>query len=329
LNIPSAMRAAFVRSNGGADLIEYAELPTPVPGPTDVLVRVAAAGVNHVDLFVRSGAYQTHTPFPFVIGRDLVGSVAAVGAGVDQFSVGDRVWCNSLGHAGRQGPSAEYAVVSVERLYRLPDGADAAEAVAVLHTSGTAHIGLFREAKLKMGETVYVSGAGGGVGSAVVQLARSAGAHVIAAAAPYDHEWCRESGAHVVLDYSDPNLYSALQKAAPSGVDVWWDNSGKHDLSAALPLLRHRGRILMMAGLTATPVLPAGALYTRDASILGFAISEASISDLETAARSINGLLEAGKLVGRIGAVLPLAEAAKAHQMMEKGGIRGRIVLIP
>ncbi len=116
MTIPKTMRAAFIRATGGVEQIEVGELPVPRPGPTDVLVRMAAGGLSHVDLFVRSGAYRTHTPFPFVIGRDLVGTVVEPGPGVASHKVGGRVWCNSLGYHGRQGALAEYAVVADDRL---------------------------------------------------------------------------------------------------------------------------------------------------------------------------------------------------------------------
>src|SRR5699024_9875534 len=116
---------------------------------------------------------------PFVIGRDLVGTVAAVGAGVAGFAVGDRVWCNSLGHDGRQGAFAEYAVVAADRLSPRPDGVEPQAAAAVLHAAATAHIGLVREARLAAGDTVFVEGAGGAVGSAITQMATAMGARVI------------------------------------------------------------------------------------------------------------------------------------------------------
>lgn len=323
------MKAAFVRGNGPASSVEFGELPLPTIGPTDILVRIGATAVNHVDLFVRSGAYPTPTPFPFIIGRDLVGTVVATGAGVETYQVGDKVWCNSLGHAGRQGTFAEYAAVPVERLYPLPPGVDPTEVAAVLHAAGTAHIGLFREAHLALGETVFVNGAGGGVGSAVVQLAHAAGARVVATAAPRDHEWCTNIGADVVLDYADPNLTSAIGSAAPTGVDIWWDNSGHNDVATALSLLNTQGRIVMMAGMAAQPTFTAGALYTRDLSILGFAISNSSVTDLAVAAQTINALLASGGLRARVGSILPLADGRKAHEMMEAGGNRGRIVVVP
>lgn len=325
---PATMQAAFIRETGGADKIEFGELPVPPLGPTDVLVRMEASEVNHVDLFVRSGAFPTPTPFPFVIGRDLVGTVMAAGLGAPDFSPGDRVWSNSLGHAGRQGAFAEYAVVSAERLYPLPSNVESAEAAAVLHGAATAHIGLVREAGLAAGETLLVEGAAGGVGSAVVQIATAMGARVIATASPQDADWCRRCGAEVVLDYHRDDLYRQVRNAAPEGVNVWWDCSGRHDFTHCLPLLALGGRAVIMAGLKeAAPRLPVGAMYTREVTLHGFAISNAGVSDLARAARVINRLLSEGRLKGRIGATYSLTQAAAAHEAMASGAVRGRVVV--
>jgi NADPH:quinone reductase-like Zn-dependent oxidoreductase len=329
--VPDTMIAAFVRATGGVDRIEVGRLPTPVPGPTDVLVNGEASGVNHVDLFVRSGAYRTHTPFPFVIGRDLVGTVVAAGPGVSEFAPGDRVWCNSLGHGGRQGAFAQYAVAPVDRVYPLPDGVAAAEAAPVLHAAATAYLGLFREARLAPGETVFVGGAGGAVGSAVVQLAVAAGARVVATASRHDLPWCTECGAAVVLPYDtgdhDADHDEQLRAAAPDGFDVWWDNRGHHDFERTLPLLRQGGRIVVMAGLAAAPVLPVGALYVRDVSVHGFAISNASVADLAAAATVVNSGLASGRVRVRVGATYGLTDAAAAHAALESGSVRGRILV--
>ena len=142
------MRAAYLTELGSPEVITYGELPRPVPGPTDVLVRVEAVAVNPVDLFVRSGAYRTSTPFPFVLGRDVVGTVEEVGPGATRFAVGDRVWSHSMGHAGRQG-AAEYCVVGVDRLYHLPT--TSTRAAAVLHPVAITHLELFRHARLRPG----------------------------------------------------------------------------------------------------------------------------------------------------------------------------------
>lgn len=331
MNTPQAMHAAFIRATGGIEKIEYGELPVPRPGPTDVLVQMAASEANHVDLFVRSGAYPTHTPFPFVIGRDLVGTVVETGPGAARFAAGDHVWCNSLGHHGRQGAWSEYAVVPEDRLYPLPDGVDPKTAAAVLHGAGTAHIGLVREARLAAGETLFIEGGGGAVGSAVIQMARGMGARVIASAGPEDEAWCRELGADVVFDYHHKDLYAQVRAAAPEGLDVWWDASGHNHFTECLPLLAMHARVVVMSGLKGAtpPTLPVGALYTHEITLHGFAISNASVGDLEAAAQAINRLLAAGKLRARIGATLHLADAAKAHQMLESGHVRGRIVLVP
>lgn len=331
MTTPETMRAAFIRRTGGVEQIEVGTLPVPRPGPTDVLVRVQASAVNRVDLFVRSGAYETPLPFPFVIGRDLVGTVERAGPGVQaDFQPGARVWCNSLGHHGRQGPFAEYAVVPGERLYHLPDGVDAEQAVATLHAAGTAHLGLVREARLQPGETLVVEGGAGGVGTAVVQMAHHMGARVIATAAAADADWCRASGADVVIDYHDARLAERIRDAAPDGVDVWWDTSGRNALARSLSLMALGGRIVVMSGLAGGDVaLPVGALYTRDLSLRGFAISNASVADLASAARHINALLAGGRLRLRIGARFPLAEAARAHELLAGGGARGRILVLP
>lgn len=323
------MQAAFVRELGGTEKIEVAQLPVPNLGPTDVLVRMEASAVNHVDLFVRSGAYQTKTPFPFVIGRDLVGTVEAVGPGVVGFAPGDRVWTNSLGHAGRQGAFSEYAVVGADRLYPLPDGVEPSDAASVLHAAATAYLGLVREAALEPGETVFIAGGGGAVGSATIQLAKAMGARVVTSASAADAAWCRSLGADVALDYRDPDLAAKIADAAPGGFDVWWDTSGHHDLEVTLPLLHQGARVIMMAGMGAAAVLPVGALYTKDAKLCGFAISNASVTDLARAARVINGLLAEGRLRSRIGATFRLAEAAKAHEALESGAVRGRVLVVP
>lgn len=324
------MTAAYITGFGPPAAVLVGRLPVPVPRPTDVLVRVEAVAVNHVDTYVRSGAYRTPVPMPFVIGRDLVGTVAEVGAAVSGFRAGDRVWSNSLGHAGRQGPSAEYASVPADRLYRLP-AVDPVAAVAVLHTAATAHIGLFREARIAAGETILVGGAGGGVGSAVVQLAAAAGARVIAVDRGENADWCRACGAWDVLDRRDPELAAKVAGLAPAGVDVFWDNSGRHDFDRTVPLMAGGGRIVLMAGMDARPALPVGSFYTRDLSLRGFAISNASTGDLADAAAAINRELAAGRLRARVRARLPLADAARAHRMQEtrtEGDAPGRIVLL-
>ena len=324
--VPDRMRAAYVTELGTAGVIRVGDLPVPTPGPTDVLVRVELVAVDPVDTLIRSGAYPTPTPFPFVIGRDLVGTVAVASPGAAGFAPGNRVWCNSMGHGGRQGSFAEYAVVPSERLYHLPAAADPVTAVAVLHPAATAYLALFRHALLRPTETVYVGGAAGNVGSLLTRLAHLGGARVLAGARSEDAGWCRSAGAAEVIDYREPDLHGRLRALAPGGVDLYIDTSGHLDLPAAVDLLADRGRIVLLAGGGQRLTLPAGPLYTHDRRILGMVISRAGTGQLADAAAVLNAQLAAGTLPVRVHSLWPLEQAAEAHQAVEDG-VRGRIVL--
>jgi len=324
------MRAAFIERLGPPENIRYGEMSTPRPGPTDVLVDVSATAVNHVDTFVRSGAWRTPIDFPFVIGRDLAGTVAEVGSGVRDFRAGDRVWCNSLGYAGRQGAAAQRAVVPVDRLYHLPDGVSPADVVAVAHPGATAYLALVTHGRIRAADTVVVAGAAGNVGSALVVLAAGAGARVVATAAVRDVDYCRSLGASEVIDYADPEATERIRAASPGGVDIYIDTSGENDLSRSVDLLAIRGRIVVLAGMRTRPVLPVGPLYLKDRSVVGFAISQATTTELAEAARTINRLLATGGLRARNTEMLPLSAAASAHRRVEAGGASGtKLVLRP
>ncbi|MFE7192786.1 NADPH:quinone reductase [Kitasatospora sp. NPDC057541] len=324
------MRAAFIPQLGPATVIRHGEVPEPVPGPTDVLVEVTAVSVNPVDIFVRSGLFPTALPFPFVIGRDLVGTVVRAGPGAPGFTPGDRVWSNSLGHQGRQGAAAERAAVPADRLYHLPPDTDPAEAVAVVHPAATAYLALFTHGGLRTGETVLVGGGGGNVGGALIVLAAEAGARVVATASPGDAGHCRALGAAEVLDYRAPDLPDLLRAACPGGIDVHLDTSGTNDLATAVDLLAPRGRIVLLAGARSRPELPAGRLYMKDGSIRGFVISHATTAELAEAAVAVNRLLAAGRLRPRALEIHPLSAAGETHQRLEKGELNGRrVVLTP
>lgn len=331
----AVMLAAYLEELGGPEVIRYGRLPVPAIGPTDVLVRPEAVAVDPVDGFVRSGAYPTATPFPFVVGRDLVGTVVAAGTGATGFRAGQRVWCASLGYGGRQGATAEFAAVPADRLYRLPEPApDPVTAVALVHPAMTAWLALHRHAELTPGETVLVGGAAGNVGTALVRLAADAGARVVGTARTEDADWCRRHGACATVDYRDPDRYRRIAELAPDGVDVWIDTSGHHDPPAAVPLLARRARIVLLAGRPGAPdaPLPVRAVYTRDVRLVGFAISNAGADELARAARGIRPVLGGDRITPRVAAVLPFAQAARAHRMLagdEPVAARGRVVLVP
>lgn len=324
------MRAAYINELGGPERIHVGDLPDPTPGPGEVLVRVQASAVDAVDTFVRSGAYATPTPFPFVIGRDLVGVVEAVGEGVTSYVVGDPVWCNSLGHGGRQGAAAELAVVGEDRLYRLPAGSDPVTTVAVVHPAATACLALVTHGRGVAGETVLVAGAAGHVGSMAVALALAAGLRVVTTSSAGDRDRCLALGASAALDYRSDRLAEELREAAPGGFDLWLDTSGHNDLALAVDLLAKRGRIVAISGIDAERVLPLGKLYTRDGSIVGFAISNATSAELSDVADRVGDALAGGVLPALAVRTLPLSEAAWAHAEVEAGRTRGdRIVLVP
>ncbi len=288
---------------------------------------VSAVSVNPVDTYVRSGRYDTPIPFPFIVGRDLVGTVAGTGSAVTDLSDGDPVWCNSLGHAGRQGAATDLAVVARDRLYRLPAGVDPQVAVAVAHPAVTAYLGWFRRAGIRPGWTVFVGGGAGNVGTAAVQLARAAGVRVVASARDAHADRCLAAGADAVVDYRAPDLADRIRAAAQDGVDVYWDTSGRNDTDVAGAVLKPGGRILVTASRSPISVTFAP-LYTRDITIDGFVISRATAAELAEAAGLINSMLAAGRLTTRIADRLPLADAARAHRLMESGDVDGRLLLV-
>lgn len=326
------MRAAFIRGTGPAESIVVGDVPVPRPGPGSVLVHNSVMAVNHVDTYIRSGAYTTPLPagVPFVVGRDLAGTVVEVGSGVTGFAVGDAVWCNSMGHDGRQGSFSDYSVVPAERLYPLPAGVTSESVMTVAHTGATAYLGLVREARVRIGETVFIGGAAGGVGSAAVQVARAAGARVLASCAPHDAEWVRSLGADEVFDRTDSALFERVYAASPAGIDVWWDTTGRLDLTAALPLVRRGGRVVVTAGATGPGfTLTPASFYTRDIQLRGFTLSNASVANLAEAASSVNALLSRGGFKSRVAKVLSLEEAAGAHRLMESHAAPGKLLVKP
>jgi NADPH2:quinone reductase len=173
------MKAAYLEQVGPPQAIQYGELPMPTVGRKDVLVKVVAVAVNAVDTSIRSGSFKTALPFPFIIGRDMVGIVIGIGQDVTQFRPGERVWTDNQGYDGRQGTLAEYCRVDERLLYHLPAGIDLVETVSVLHSSLTAVLGLFFKAQLTAGETVFINGRDGNIGTAVLQLAKASGARVL------------------------------------------------------------------------------------------------------------------------------------------------------
>ena len=330
------MKAAFIRQPGPPESIQFGDLPDPTPGDSQVLVRVKAVAVNPIDTYIRSGMIKLDLPNPFIVGCDLAGVVEQTGPGAARFKPGDRVWGSNQGLLGRQGTFAERVAVDEEWLYPTPANVADENAAAIALVGITAHLGLVRAAKLKPGETVFVNGGSGGVGSTVVQMAKAIGARVIATAGSADKvEGCRKLGADVAINYKTENVAEVAKKAAPKGVDVWWETTREPDFDLSVNSLAFRGRIIVMAGREGRPQFPIGPFYTRDASLHGFAMFLATPDEQRAAADDINRWLSEGKLKPRIDRVLPLSETAAAHRLQEQntigkaGTLTGKIVLKP
>jgi NADPH2:quinone reductase len=330
------MKAAFITQTGPPENITYGDLPTPVSTDDQVLVRVKAVAVNPVDTYIRGGLIAVNLPNPFIVGCDLAGVVEAVGRNVSQFKTGDRVWGSNQGLLGRQGTFAEYAAVDGCWLYPTPEQARDEDAAALALVGITAHLGLLRHARLQAGETLFVNGGAGGVGSIVVQMAKRLGARVIATAGTDENVGvCRALGADLALNYRTHDVPAAVKGFASGGVNVWWETQREPDFERAVALLAPRGRFVLMAGRDARPPFPVGPFYVKDCSLHGFAMFNASPEEQRSCAQDINRWLAEGTLRPRIDRTWPLARAAAAHRLQEDNTIRkagtlsGKIVLQP
>jgi NADPH2:quinone reductase len=238
---------------------------------------------------------------------------------------------------GRQGSCAEFVCTSEDWLYPTPEGVSDDEAAAVALVSITAHVGLFRAAKLQPGETVFVNGGTGGVGSMVVQMARAVGARVITTVgSPQKAELCRSWGADLVLNYKTDDVPARIQEfTGGKGVNVWYETQREHDFVKTVPLLARRGRMIVMAGRQGQPIFPVGPFYGKDMSMFGFAMFNASADEQRTCADDINRWLQEKKLSAPIGKTFPLSETAAAHRFLEEntlhkaGTLVGKVVVVP
>ncbi|HMP01796.1 MAG TPA: NADPH:quinone reductase [Gemmatales bacterium] len=329
------MRAAYIMKTGGPEVIQVGELPTPSVGPGQALVQIAAASVNPIDTYLRSGVVAMALPQPYIPGCDLAGTVTAVGEGVTRVRVGQRVWASNQGLLGRQGTFAEFAVVDEPWLHAIPDGVSDATAAGAALVGITAHLGLFRAARLQPGDWVYVSGGTGGVGSMVVQMAKAAGAKVATTVgSPAKVDLARELGADCVMNYKNESVADVLMKVTEGrGVDVWYETQREPDFLTLIPTMARRGRIVVMAGRQAQPVFPVGPFYTRDLSLFGFAMFNASPAEQQACATSINEWLQQGKVKVVVGKTFALEEAAAAHRLQEEntlgkaGTLIGKIIV--
>lgn len=330
------MKAAYIEQTGPAQNLRYGELEKPRPAAAQVLVRVKAVSVNPIDTYIRAGLVKMDLPMPFVVGCDLAGVVEEVGAAVLRFKAGDRVWASNQGLFGRQGTFSQYAAVDAAWLHAIPDGVCDEDAAAIALVGITAHLGLFGRARLTGKDTVFVHGGTGGVGSVVVQMAKAVGAQVITTGGTDEKvQMCLELGADMAVNYKTEDVDARIKQVAPEGVTLWWETLREPDLDRIVGLLAPRGRMVMMAGREARPELPVGQFYIKGCSLLGFAMLSFTPEEQRGCGDQINRWLVEGKLRAKIDRVMPLSEAAAAHQLQEDNTLgkantlAGKIVLKP
>ncbi|WP_433678443.1 NADP-dependent oxidoreductase [Nocardia sp. CA-119907] len=291
------------RTFGAPEVLEIVEVDRPSAGPGEVLVQVAATGMNAADWKLRSGLVRKLGDPPFTLGFDVSGIVAEVGPGVEQFAVGDEVYGMVL---SRHGAYAEYVVAQADFLAPKPASLDHIHAAAAPTAVLTAWQGL---AEVVAGQRVLVHAAAGGVGHFAVQIAKYRGAYVIGTARTANHEFLRDLGADEVIDYTTTDFADAVRD-----IDVVFDLVGGAYGSRSLPVLADGGRLIDAQGNDVEDDPRYERLYVTPSG-----------SDL----RALSAWFDDGRLRVEIDQALPMAEVVKAHHLSESGRVRGKIILVP
>lgn len=311
------MKAVIYRQFGSADVLEVADMPTPTPKEDQVLIRVAAAGVNPADWRFRNGQFKLFmgSRLPFIPGADIAGVVESVGSAVTRFKLGDRVYAMLPTLAG--GGYAEYAVAAEKTVAHVPDRLSLCDAAAIPLTALTALQAMRDKAQLQPGQTILINGASGGVGSFGVQIAKAIGAHVTAVASARNFDFARGLGADAVRDYQHEDITASGQQ-----YDVVFD---------AISNLKPGpvGRIVKRGGcfVTVNPALdktPAALIARFSGWKVRSVFVDPRGSDLEV----LNKWIESGQLKAAIDRTYPLEQVADAHRYSETMRVRGKLVLI-
>jgi len=320
------MKAIRVHGFGGPEVLRLEEVPTPQPGPGEVLVRMHAIGVNPVETYIRAGKYARLPALPYTPGNDGAGVVEQIGDSVTRFKPGDRVYT-----AGSiSGTYAEFALCKTEQVHQLPANASFAQGAAMGTPYATAYRGLFQRADAKPGETVLVHGASGGVGTAAVQLARACGLRVFGTAgSDQGRKLAREQGAHEVFDHRAPDQFEQIMKATDGrGVDVIVELLANVNLAKDLTILAKSGRVAIIGSRGHVEIDPRDAMQ-RDADLRGMVLPNTPPAEMASIHAALVAGLEKGTLRPVIGKEFPLAEAAEAHRAVMGSGAFGKIVLLP
>lgn len=316
------MKAVVLNSFGGPDAFELRELPKPVPGPGQVLVRVHATSVNPLDFQVRRGDYPDLVPLPAITGHDVSGVVEAVGAGVTAFAPGDEVWYTPQIFGG-PGSYAEYHVAAENIIGKKPASLSHLEAASLSLVGGTAWEALVGRTALRVGETILVHGGAGGVGHVAIQLAKAIGARVITTVRGTNFEFARNMGADVLIDYENEDYVDAvMRETSGRGVDVVVDTIGGDTLSRSAEALAQLGRLVTIVDIAQPQNLIHA--WGKNASY-HFVFTRQNRGKLD----ELSALVERGQLRPHVGATYTLAEIPLAHARLESRdkGLRGKIAI--
>lgn len=322
------MRAIIVHSPGGPEQLKLEEVPRPAIGPGQVLVKVAAIGVNFIDIYHRTGLYKSD--WPASLGLEGAGTVESVGPDVTQWKAGDRVaW------AMARGSYAEYVAAPANQLIRMPDTLDFPSAAAAMLQGMTAHYLTHSTWPLKQGETALIHAAAGGTGRLVVQMAKLRGARVLAVVSTDEKaKVARDAGADEVIVYTRQDFETEVKRLTDGkGVDVVYDSVGASTFQKSLNVIRRRG-MMVTFGNASGPVPPVeplllsqkGSLFLTRPTLFDYT---ATREELEWRATDVLNWVAAGKLKLQIGATYPLANAADAHRALEGGKTIGKLLLTP
>jgi NADPH2:quinone reductase len=322
------MNAIHVKEVGGPEKLELANVPAPTPGPRQALVKVAAAGVNFIDIYFRTGLYKSD--FPIALGNEAAGTVEAVGAEVTEVAPGDRV-----AYAMLRGAYAEYVVVPSWQLVKIPDSIRLEDAAAAMLQGMTAHYLTHSTFPLKKGDTCLVHAAAGGAGRLIVQMAKLRGARVFGTVSTEAKaQLAREAGADEVIRYTEQDFEAEIQRlTSAGGVDVIYDSVGATTFAKGLNCLRPRG-LMALFGQSSGPVPPfdptvlnnKGSLFLTRPSLAHHC---ATREELLWRAGDVLNWVASGALKLRVERTYRLAEAAQAHRDLEGRRTAGKLLLIP
>jgi len=322
------MKAIRVHAPGGPEALRYEDVPQPAPGPGEVLVKIEAAGVNFIDVYQRTGLYKV--PLPLTLGQEAAGTVAAVGPGVAEPKVGDRVAYTSV-----LGAYAEYAVVPADRVVVLPDGVSTKQGAAAMLQGLTAHYLATTTYPLKAGDACLVHAAAGGVGLLLCQIAKLRGARVVGTVSTREKAaLAQAAGAAEVILYTEQDFEPEVKRlTSRAGLQVIYDSVGKTTFEKGLDCLAPRGMMVLYGqssgpvGLFDPQVLnQKGSLFLTRPTLAHYIATRA---ELLARAGEVLGWIKSGKLKVRIDRELPLAQAAEAHRLLEGRKTTGKVLLIP